>query len=73
MTGALQTHARKHSLPIDKLTFDFKIMPNIVDQEEVYNAHLRGIADVSYLLFIWCASADYDLRNFRILNHIKSV
>lgn len=47
MTGALQTHARKHSLPIDKLIFDFKVMPNIVEQENVYIAHKHGEGDVS--------------------------
>jgi len=35
LTGVLQVHARKYGLPIDRLTFEYHVMPMYRDQEEI--------------------------------------
>lgn len=47
LTGTLQTHARKHNLPIDSLLIDFDVLKETVVQSEVYEAHKNGQKDVS--------------------------
>lgn len=38
LTGTLQTHARKYNMPIDHLSFEFKVIPEYRTQEEVFDA-----------------------------------
>lgn len=42
LTGSLQTHARKHSLPIDTLKFDFQVLETTLDQEKIYKLREQG-------------------------------
>ena len=44
LTGVLQTHARQYKIPIDTLSFKFKVMPIEKDK-------LVGSPEVHYLLF----------------------
>lgn len=49
LTGTLQTHARKHNLPIDSLLIDYEVLPQTVVQAEVYEGHLRGAKEDAHL------------------------
>jgi dynein heavy chain, axonemal len=49
LTGVLQTYARKHSLPIDFLRFDFKVMAKTLDQAKIYELRVGGAAEDSKL------------------------
>lgn len=42
LSGVLQTFARKFLLPIDGLSMDFEVLPQIVLQSEVYNLRKSG-------------------------------
>lgn len=42
LTGTLQNHARKYNLPIDELSFKYTILKTYRDQEDYYNAALKG-------------------------------
>lgn len=46
LTGTLQTHARKHNLPIDSLLIDFEVLKETVIQGEVYASHMNGESEV---------------------------
>ena len=42
LAGILQTHARKYNYPIDELKFDFVVLKVILDQENIYAAHIAN-------------------------------
>lgn len=42
LTGTLQTHARKYNLPIDQLKFEFQVTGQILDQEDLRDAHVEN-------------------------------
>jgi dynein heavy chain len=42
LAGILQTYARKYNHPIDELKFDFVVLKVILDQENIYAAHIRN-------------------------------
>ncbi|CAB0031813.1 unnamed protein product [Trichogramma brassicae] len=39
ITGILQTHARKHNIPIDQLKLDFAVTKVVLDQDDIEIAH----------------------------------
>lgn len=39
ITGCLQRHARKYSIPIYSLKFDFELTSTVLSQEEITNLH----------------------------------
>ncbi|CAD7077293.1 unnamed protein product [Hermetia illucens] len=41
LTGILQTHARKHNLPIDSLKIDFQVLPVTLIQQNIYEKHMK--------------------------------
>jgi dynein heavy chain len=41
LTGTLQVHARKYDLPIDELSFEFRVLQNYRDQEKYNDAVKR--------------------------------
>jgi len=45
MTGCLQRHARKYSIPIDDLKVDFELTDTILVQEEIAAAHEIGMEE----------------------------
>lgn len=47
LTGTLQTHARKHNLPIDSLKIDFQVLDTTIVQADVYAGHCQNVAEVS--------------------------
>lgn len=46
LTGTLQTHARRHNLPIDSLLIDYEVLPQTIAQGDVYEGHRSGEKDV---------------------------
>ncbi|PNF42619.1 hypothetical protein B7P43_G01295 [Cryptotermes secundus] len=42
LTGVLQTYARKHSHPVDELKFDFLVLKAVVNQDDIYAAHMAN-------------------------------
>jgi hypothetical protein len=42
LTGTLQTYAHKYDHPIDELKFDFVVLEVILDQEDIYAAHMEN-------------------------------
>ena len=42
LTGTLQVHARKYDLPIDELSFEFRVLNNYRDQEK-YNEKVKSL------------------------------
>lgn len=45
MTGCLQRHARKYSIPIDNLRIDFELTSTILVQEEIAAVHLNSLKE----------------------------
>lgn len=45
MTGCLQRHARKYSIPIDNLKVDFELTSTIIVQEEIAAVHLISLKE----------------------------
>lgn len=45
MTGCLQRHARKYSIPIDSLKVDFELTGTILFQEEIAAAHAISLRE----------------------------
>jgi len=52
-TGTLQNYARKATIPIDNIVFDYKIMPG---SKEDYQKRPEGIVlrHIRFLPFRWC-------------------
>lgn len=48
--GTLQTHARKHNLPIDSLKIDFQVLKTTVIQSDVFDKRSRGMPEVILLV-----------------------
>lgn len=42
LTAVLQTHSRKYDLAIDELKFDFVVLEVILDQKDIYAAHMEN-------------------------------
>jgi dynein heavy chain len=61
MTGALQTHARRYSLPIDQLNFSF-IIKNMEGAEDVAEAPEDGI----YVTGLYMEAARWDRRQKKL-------
>lgn len=61
MTGLLQNHARKYSIPIDNLTFTFEVT-NAFQQLEIDEAQARQDGAYVYGLYIEGARWDKDKR-----------
>jgi hypothetical protein len=40
LASILQTHARKHSRPVEELKFDFVVLEVSLDQQAIYAAHM---------------------------------
>jgi dynein heavy chain len=57
--GALQNYARRHTIPIDEVTFDFEVMPK--PKEEYKAAPADGV--YVYGMFIDGCRWDYDTRS----------
>lgn len=45
MTGCLQRHARKYSIPIDNLKVDFELTDIVLVQEEIAAIHLMSLKE----------------------------
>lgn len=48
LTGTLQTHARKHNLPIDSLKIDFEVLEQSPVQQEIYDKRQGGDLNVRF-------------------------
>lgn len=48
MTGCLQRHARKYSIPIDSLKVDFELTDTVLIQEEIAAIHAINLQEEPY-------------------------
>lgn len=51
ITGTLQTHSRKHNLPIDELKMDFNMTHTYLDQELIEQLHKTEGKKVTFINF----------------------
>lgn len=58
VTGVLQTHSRKYKIPIDTLTFKFKVM-TILDPTVVQSGPKDGV----YIHGLYLDGAKWDIKN----------